>query len=435
MDNINNKEISANPIDFSIQGDMVACWNSLMRQREMDFECCIPAIVTGTWYDRNAHTVEVRPLVDMVSSSGETIRRPIMRVTYLRLVSGRYFMDSPLSKGDTGWIIASDRDSFLQKANNSSINVSKNNGASPPNTYELHKYRHGFFIPDSWARFNLSGFGSDFIIGDISEEGIPDNYITISRSKGGVIDIVSQKRMSIDTKVFRVKSKKTKIDSGSTEITGTLDVTGNASLKSQLEVSGIATMNGGALVKNKLTISTFGGASVDISPADLGKSNMKIRKVPVVEGFKLLNDNKTLRINMAYAYAICTDTEDKWPIEFTPPGDGSGGGGGGSSISTFGGIFRYDHDAHKVDSGYIMAARKFVALDSFDVKSGTRYLCIKINHPIGNSPLDKITAEWKELSSFPNNSSDEYTYFPIYLFNNFEIAIDYRGMPTLALYE
>lgn len=314
-------EINADPIDFAILGDALACWKALERYRDINLECCIPAIVVDDTLDesinaRNTHVVKVQPLVNMVSSTGETLQRPVIDATMLRLVSGRYCVDFPINKGDTGWLIASDRDTFTQKSANSNIDTSKNKGAINPNTYELHKYRHGFFIPDSWAKLNLKDFSGSLIIGDIGDDGIPDNYITVNRAKGA-IDIVSSNSMSISTKRSVIKStESTVIDSPKLIVTGDTDIKGKTQTHGikvigDAEITGKADVLNGATIRNTLRILS-GNKIVDIDPSILPNSmpRMTIRKSKILKDIST-KDNKTI-ITTADAFVLCTSSsEDK----------------------------------------------------------------------------------------------------------------------------
>jgi hypothetical protein len=110
------------------------------------FECCLPAVVVS--YDRTKHEAVVRPAVNMVISGGEQIERAPVAVTVWRFMCGGFLVDLPISAGDTGWLVAADRDTS---------NVKASGGIAKPNTYETHKYTAGFFIPDKFGSLSLAG--------------------------------------------------------------------------------------------------------------------------------------------------------------------------------------------------------------------------------------------------------------------------------------
>ena len=112
-----------------------------------NFESCIPAIVQS--YDRTKHEAVVQPAINMVLTTGEQVARAPVLATVWRFMCGGFLVDLPISFGDTGWLIAADRDTSTLKANPSS--------PAKPNTYETHKYSAGFFIPDKFGSLTLAG--------------------------------------------------------------------------------------------------------------------------------------------------------------------------------------------------------------------------------------------------------------------------------------
>ena len=110
------------------------------------FESCMPAIVVS--YDRSTHEAIVKPAINMLLTTGKQVERAEVPVSVWRYMLGGYLIDLPLSAGDTGWIIAADRDTSNFKASSA---------AAPPNTFETHKYTAGFFLPDSFGTFELDG--------------------------------------------------------------------------------------------------------------------------------------------------------------------------------------------------------------------------------------------------------------------------------------
>ena len=138
---------------------------ALMRIHSMRMECCLPAIVKD--YNRTSHLALVQPLTNIVSSDGEQMERADIIVPVRRIQHGAFLIDFPIYKGDTGWIIAADRDSETSLLSNSG-DVNKdsnpNQGGQKPSTGILHKYRFGFFIPDRWGNIDIEedyGAGED----------------------------------------------------------------------------------------------------------------------------------------------------------------------------------------------------------------------------------------------------------------------------------
>lgn len=118
-------------------------------------DACIPVVVRS--YDRKTHTAVVAPLVKDVDQSAAI---PIQtnpsefKTSVLRLSCGTFLVDIPLNIGDTGWVIASDKDSTIVK---SAVTIGSSDQPKPqsPGTLATHKHAFGFFIPDAWGEFPI----------------------------------------------------------------------------------------------------------------------------------------------------------------------------------------------------------------------------------------------------------------------------------------
>jgi hypothetical protein len=158
------------PIDPALLEDGVAAFDTYMRNTLARTECCMQGMVLS--FDRISHTALIQPLCDFVTNIGDSVQRKPITMHVWRFACGGKIIDFQMRKGDTGWIIASDYDSFLQKINNSNIDESKNEGSSNPNTAESHSYRHGFFMPDNFCSFpDIVRFGDDLVLGEYDKEG------------------------------------------------------------------------------------------------------------------------------------------------------------------------------------------------------------------------------------------------------------------------
>lgn len=106
----------------------------------------IPAVVVE--YDRNANIATVQPLIDVQETTGEVSpRAPLANIPVLALGGGGFLISFPLQPGDKGWIEASDRDIslFLQSLEESA-----------PNTFRVHTFEDGRFIPDVFNNYVIS---------------------------------------------------------------------------------------------------------------------------------------------------------------------------------------------------------------------------------------------------------------------------------------
>lgn len=129
-------------------------------KRELFF--CFPASILS--YDRVTGKATVLPLVKLVCFNGEyyTLPRQPYEVTVRRIACGGITIDIPLYEGDTGWVIASDRDTAILKdpssvtasvlASDRDKQIIDTEYQQPPNLTILHSLQAGFFLPDNWGR-------------------------------------------------------------------------------------------------------------------------------------------------------------------------------------------------------------------------------------------------------------------------------------------
>lgn len=112
-----------------------------LRNRILERICvAMPAQIIS--YDRDTHKATIQPMLNYnVRGHGAKVCTPFT-VEILRMMAGGFLIDFPISEGDTGWIIAVDRDCFQVKA------VSK---PSLPTNSEVNTYTTGFWIPDQWG--------------------------------------------------------------------------------------------------------------------------------------------------------------------------------------------------------------------------------------------------------------------------------------------
>lgn len=124
---------------------------SVFRKLMQGTDGMLPATVVS--YDRVANVATVRPLIALLTTSGETVKRAqVARVPVVALGGGGFVINFPLRPGDRGWIEASDRDIslFLQSG-----------GDAAPNTLRLHSFEDGRFIPDVFAAYDVSEVAAD----------------------------------------------------------------------------------------------------------------------------------------------------------------------------------------------------------------------------------------------------------------------------------
>lgn len=107
----------------------------------------LPAVVIS--YDRDRNVATVKPLIKKIMMDGSSgSRNNLAEIPVLALGGGGFVINFPLEAGDKGWIEASDRDIslFIQ-----SMEESK------PNTFRIHSFSDGRFIPDIFRAYTISG--------------------------------------------------------------------------------------------------------------------------------------------------------------------------------------------------------------------------------------------------------------------------------------
>lgn len=140
-----------NPADI---GNLDGLLNYFEDQLNMNLECCLPAIVES--YDRSTNSAVVQPAISAVASSGQKIPRDrLFSIPVLTLSGGGFFISFPVRKGDTGWLVASDRDISIFK---------QNLEETAPNTYHKHKFVDSVFIPDKIKKFTITEADKDGLV-------------------------------------------------------------------------------------------------------------------------------------------------------------------------------------------------------------------------------------------------------------------------------
>lgn len=204
-----------NPADLS-------SWEGLLYyladQVNQEMECCLPALIVS--YDRTTNKAVVQPAISEVATSGQKISRDkLYDIPVLTMSGGGFFINFPLSPGDTGWIVANDRDISLYKQNLTE---------TAPNTFQKHRFNDAFFIPDKVKSFTVSGEDAAGLV--ISNLG-GNNKIVLN---GSNLNITSAAVTVTGPATF--KSQVTAADNVTAQkdvtITQNLDVTGSATAQS-----------------------------------------------------------------------------------------------------------------------------------------------------------------------------------------------------------
>lgn len=99
-------------------------------------------------YDRSTNRASVQILNLSITSTGEKIeRRPIDNIPVLILSGGGFAINFPIKENDIGWLVSADSDISIFKS------ILK---TFAPATYQKHRYKDSFFIPDKVNGFTIS---------------------------------------------------------------------------------------------------------------------------------------------------------------------------------------------------------------------------------------------------------------------------------------
>lgn len=173
----------------------IGFFKTLFRLHEMGREGVLPAIVEA--YDRANGIVYVKPLAKHAATDVDNKEvledRPTYKVHAVRFMHGGFVVDAPIYKGDTGWIVAGDRNCKNAITENSTVldapqsdEDQKNKGAARPSDNSLASFAWGFFILDSWGDSGLSDADGIVISGKGGKVQIREDGIYVDGEKLGV---------------------------------------------------------------------------------------------------------------------------------------------------------------------------------------------------------------------------------------------------------
>lgn len=171
----------------------IGFFSTLFRLMRIGEESALPAIVKA--YDRSTGIATVQPIAANVADNMDNEEIIIPRNKYdvhvVRFVHGGYVIDAPLFAGDTGWLIAGDRNCASAIDANSTIltedqteDNAPNEGSKRPDDNALRSFAWGFFIPDSWGNTGLTA--EDGLVVNGNKVSVGAKTITIAADKVSV---------------------------------------------------------------------------------------------------------------------------------------------------------------------------------------------------------------------------------------------------------
>ena len=197
MANDINAVPSYNPADLETQSGTM---NYILKCNNMNTSVCIPAIVES--YDRKNNVVTVKPAITITATTGETLERESIIATVMSACGGKFIINFPLEKGDTGWLITADRDISLFREQRKVINA---------NTNRIHSIEDSFFIPDRVNDFKIEAEDEKNLVIQNLDRNIK---ISVGQDK---IKIATKTKESGNSSKDGVSSNNDSSDNGSTQ--------------------------------------------------------------------------------------------------------------------------------------------------------------------------------------------------------------------------
>lgn len=133
---------------------LVGTFKLILRKMIQNTDDMLPAIVES--HDRAKNRVKVRPVITMIDTNGQIVRRDtVEEVPVINLGGGGFFINFNLPPGSLGWIKANDRDIslFLQSYRE-----------SKPNTKRMHSFSDALFIPDVMSGYQIDDEDSEAMV-------------------------------------------------------------------------------------------------------------------------------------------------------------------------------------------------------------------------------------------------------------------------------
>ena len=215
----------------------IELWTNLIRNMLQSLEIVIPAVVEK--YDREKNIVTLQPAVNHVLTDYTEEKRSLVEVPCVNPYGNAIGINFPLKKGDTGWLIAADRDTE---------NFQQLLQTTRPKTFRLHAYQFGFFIPDKVHDFKIHEDDADALVIETLD------YKTRISIKQGQITIVSSNNIKVETKTANVTaSDAVTLECKTADVTATDSATVNCPTTNwtgDIIVDGDVTASGVSLVNH-----------------------------------------------------------------------------------------------------------------------------------------------------------------------------------------
>ena len=317
----------------------VGFFKALFRLTDATREGCIPAVVVQREDERGL--IRVLPIAKTMMQTKDKLigeNKKSLWVRPFKIFHGGFHIHAPLFIGDTGYLIAIDRDCMtaIQKnekpvEKDGNLDELKEKNTSNPDDLTPQRYNYGFFLPCSWVlndgELLKEHFNRDE--GTLKDKFVVSNgkkidedescYITISRE--GVIEIHSTNSLARISKDSVDLMCRDSIDDGEYK-----DEDGNTHIKNSSVVrshgSGVEIGRyDGDGKRNVLEVdgdkSTFSNeklsAEVDLNKL---KSSASFREVRIITG-EPSRDGDTVTIPTSTIRVLCDDPIPSSPLTFS----------------------------------------------------------------------------------------------------------------------
>lgn len=220
-------------------------WKKIFNNFSMEFENMLPAIVQN--YDRVNNIVSIQCAISHTTVKGEVVDRVLIKVPCFNPCGSGVGINFPLQKGDTGWVIACDRDTSL---------FMKELKKSQANTAIFHKYHFGFFIPDKIKGFQINEADEGALVIQTL-----DGTTKIS-IKGGQITLTSANNINLNAVNVDLNATNVNLVSDATTLTTATTFNGNITVNGAITTTSDVVANGISLIQHKHT----GNAGQPTSP-------------------------------------------------------------------------------------------------------------------------------------------------------------------------
>lgn len=317
----------------------IGFFKALFRLTDAAREGCIPAVVVQREDERGL--IRVLPIAKTMKQTKDKLigenKQPLW-VRPFKIFHGGFHIHAPLFIGDTGYLIAIDRDCMtaIQKnekpvEKDGNLDELKEKNTSNPDDLTPQRYNYGFFLPCSWVlndgELLKEHFNRDK--GTLKEKFVVSNgkkidedescYITISRD--GVVEIHSTNSLARISKDSVDLMCRDSLDDGEYK-----DEDGNTHIKNSSVVrshgSGVEIGRyDGDGKRNVLEVdgdkSTFSNeklsAEVDLNKL---KSSASFREVRIITG-EPSRDGDTVTIPTSTIRVLCDDPIPSSPLTFS----------------------------------------------------------------------------------------------------------------------